>query len=288
MKCYLCASRRIELVSGKLRYKAPQKACKCLNCGLVFLYPKMSRQQEKEFYEKEYGIVFSKEKGTTPEDLFNARQKDAKVYYGLTKKYIRKDQDCLEIGCASGYFLNYIRNRVKSISGVESHSLLRKYCQKIGINTFDDIANIKNMKFDVIFMFFVAEHLGDPKNYLKNLKKLLKKNGRVIIEVPNVEDALLTLYDIPAFKQYYYTPAHPFYYSKKTLTLLLKKTGYRKFNIEYLQRYDLSNHMHWMMHGKPGGLGKFNGIFSEELNSYYKKDLVVSGKSDTLFAVISI
>ena len=288
MKCYICGSGKIVLVSGKLRYKTVQKAYKCLKCGLVFLYPKMNKVQEKKFYEKEYGIVFSKEKGTTPEDLFNARQNDAAIYYELTKKFIKKSCDCLEIGCASGYFLNYIKNKVNSISGIESHILLRGYCEKIGVKIFDDTESIKNKKFDIIFMFFVVEHLSDPIKFFSKLKGLLKKNGKIIVEVPNVEDALLTLYDIPAFKQYYFTPAHSFYYSKKTLALLFKKVGYQKFNIEYLQRYDLSNHMYWMMYGKPGGLGKFNNVFSEKLRLDYKIDLMTCGRSDTLFAVISI
>ena len=52
------------------------------------------------------------------------------------------------------------------------------------------------------------------------------------------------------------------------------------------QRYDLSNHIHWMTEGKPGGQGKYNHIFSEELNKRYKEDLKDQWKCDTIFLII--
>ena len=285
MKCYLCDKGESKLLSEKLRYETSGKVFKCNNCGLVFLFPQMTPAQEREFYEKEYGEIYSSEKGTTPADLFKNRLKDAKDYFGLVKEYLSTKDDCLEIGCASGYFLATIKDYVKSVSGVESHTILRQYCNDIGIMTYETIDECPKIEFDNIFLFFLLEHLGDPVNFLKKVRSILKKGGNLFIEVPNVDDALFSLYDIPAFKSYYFTPAHQFYYSRKTLSDVLIKSGFNEFQIKPVQRYDLSNHMNWMMTGKPGGMGRFNDIFSQELLQTYSSDLIKHNICDTLFAI---
>lgn len=287
IKCYLCNSSRNEIVAQQLRYPSSRKVYKCSDCGLVFLYPQMGKNEEKQFYEKEYGEIFSKEKGTTPADLFVARQGDSSMYRELVLDQIKKGMDCLEIGCASGYFLAAIKNDVRSVSGIESHSLLQEYCKEIGIKMFKKLEECSAESFDMVFMFFVLEHLGDPLRYLKEIDRVLRKSGKLYLVVPNRDDALLSLYDILAFRNYYYTPAHHFYYTAKTLAGMFKKAGLSKFKIKNLQRYDLSNHMHWMMQGRPGGVGKFNNVFSRALNDKYKKDLIKAGRGDTLIAIVN-
>jgi len=151
---------------------------------------------------------------------------------------------------------------------------------------YDNLDLCPKEAFDRVFLFFVLEHIGDPISFLTRIKLCLKKKGRIFLTVPNRKDALITLYDIPAFKRYYYTPAHQFYYTKDTLMALCRKAGFQKYDIAIIQRYDLSNHMYWMMYGKPGGIGRFNNIFSASLNERYRKDLVRTGKGDTLVAVV--
>lgn len=287
MKCYLCGSKEHELVSEKIRYNAPRKAWKCKNCDLVFLHPQMTPEEEEEFYKKEYGEIFSKEKGTTPAALFEARLPDAEKYYELVKDYLSKNDDCLELGAAAGSFLAIIKNNVKSVTGVEPHDLLRRSCEERGLRMVSSIDELSDTKFDKIFMFFLLEHLGDPIDYLRKVKNLLKNGGKLFIEVPNVDDSLLSVYNIPKFKEFYFTPAHQFYYSKKTLSAIIKKSGFNEFEIRYLQRYDLSNHIHWMIEGKPGGTGRYNHIFSKKLLKEYARSLINHCVSDTLFAIVT-
>lgn len=285
-QCYLCQNDRFDLVTDKLRYDVQKKAYACKNCGLVFLYPRMNPEEERVFYEKEYGEIYSNEKGTTPERLFQSRLPDAKMYFEWVKDHLTSDSDCLELGCASGYFLATIKDHVASVSGIETHLLLNEYCKKIGIHTFESLDECKDAQFDCVFMFFLLEHIGDPIRYLIKVDRVLKKGGKLFIVVPNVSDALLKMYDIPAFKPFYFTPAHQYYYSKETLSGILKSAGMSDFTIYPHQRYDLSNHMHWMMYGKPGGVGRYNSVFSTKLLREYAKSLEEHFFCDTLFAVV--
>jgi len=287
MECYLCQGKEFQLVTDKIRYDAPRKIFRCSQCGLIFLHPQMSPEEERIFYEREYGEIYSNEKGTTPAQLFNARLGDAALYYEWTKNYFDSSSDCLELGCASGYFLSTIKTHVKSVTGIESHLLLKDYCRNLGISMVDSLSECRDNQFDVVFMFFLLEHIGDPKKYLLEIKRVLKRGGRIIIVVPNVDDVLFRLYDIPGFRTFYFTPAHQFYYSKETLSDLLKKAGFSEFVISPIQRYDLSNHMHWLQNGKPGGAGKFSHIFSRELEAEYAKTLKEHFLCDTLLSVVT-
>ncbi|MDD1661583.1 MAG: class I SAM-dependent methyltransferase, partial [Methanomicrobiales archaeon] len=208
MKCYLCGSTEHTLVSDKLRYEGTWKVYRCSQCNLVFLHPGMSVDEEREFYEKEYGEIFSAEKGTTPERLFEARLPDARMYRSWVEGEIGKRDACLEIGCASGYFLATIKDAVDSVAGVETHRVLREYCTSRGIPTFAGLQEIPEGRYSRVFLFFLLEHIGDPLALLARVRRSLVPGGRIYIVVPNVEDALLSLYHIPAFASFYYTPAH--------------------------------------------------------------------------------
>jgi SAM-dependent methyltransferase len=287
MKCELCNNPKCVLITENLRYKAQKSIYRCSECGLVFLSPKMTPEEERTFYEQEYGDIYSAEKGTTPAKLFESRQTDAQLYHTWVQDFLDPTDNCLEIGCASGYFLMTIRAEVHSIAGIETHHLLRDYCRTLGIEMFDRLDDIGDEQFDKIFLFFVLEHLGEPMQFFEQLRRILKPNGKIFIVVPNVDDALLSLYDIPAFQSFYYTPAHQFYYSRKTLGKLLEKSGFMQYEIRPIQRYDLSNHMHWMMYGKPGGMGRYNHVFSESLCREYAENLKDHNICDTLYAIVT-
>ncbi|MDO9372310.1 MAG: hypothetical protein Q7U07_06940 [Gammaproteobacteria bacterium] len=61
----------------------------------------------------------------------------------------------------------------------------------------------------------------------------------------------------------------------------------RKFEVRPGQRYDLPNHMHWMLAGQPGGMGKYSHILSRETERSYAEDLKRNGYCDYLIAIIS-
>lgn len=285
-ECYLCGNRKYETVSDTLRYGEKKSVKKCLACELVFIDPPMTKGEEERFYQEEYGKIFAKEKDTTPEKLFNARYPEAVAYYELVKSYISKQDKCLELGCASGYFLNYIKDKVSAITGYEPFIEFKRFCSSLGINMVEDLEECADGSFDKIFMFFLLEHLNDPVPYMKNLERVLKPGGAILAVVPNVEDVLLSIYNIPKLREFYFTVAHPFYYSKKTLAAMFDKAGFTGYEILPAQRYDLSNHMSWMMEGKPGGQGKYNNVIGKKTLNSYAEDLKRKFKCDTLFAVI--
>jgi hypothetical protein len=67
--------------------------------------------------------------------------------------------------------------------------------------------------------------------------------------------------------------------------VVLERAGFRSVELIPEQRYDISNHVHWLTKGEPGGKGKYTHVFDERLNSEYSRVLKKHWLCDTVFAV---
>lgn len=130
-------------------------------------------------------------------------------------------------------------------------------------------------------MFHVLEHVAEP---LPLLERLRQTGARLIVEVPNADDALLTLYHSEAFSHFTYWSPHLYLYNAGTLPRLLKKAGYQVVYVRQYQRYPLSNHLYWLAKGKPGGHKIWPFFNSAELEASYSAALGAIGKCDTILA----
>ena len=108
--------------------------------------------------------------------------------------------------------------------------------------------------------------------------------GKLVVEVPNVDDALVSVYRVPAYVRFYYQKAHLYYFSRETLANTFALAGLEG-SIEGVQRYDLSNHLRWMLTGEPGGQGYYDELLSPAVREAYADALIQSGHSDTLWGV---
>ena len=136
-------------------------------------------------------------------------------------------------------------------------------------------------------MFHVLEHILDPKAILSELTEMLADGGQIIVEVPNADDALLTLYQCEPFSNFTYWSCHLFLFTAKTLKMLFSQVNLKVNYIKQIQRYSLSNHLYWLANGKPGGHQKWRFLNSPELHAAYEKQLTAIGKCDTLLASVS-
>ena len=105
------------------------------------------------------------------------------------KKSNMKDLDVLEIGCGSGGNIKHLSKYFNTMDGIEYDKEMVDYCNSTLPN---DIKNgylpynmpVVDKKYDVILLLDVLEHIQDDENSLIEIKKLLKDDGIVIINVP--------------------------------------------------------------------------------------------------------
>jgi SAM-dependent methyltransferase len=190
----------------------------------------------------------------------------------------------LEIGANDGSFMKVFRERLprSACEGLEPSEPHRRAAREAGLTMHANIDEIRGDKFDVICMFHTFEHFVDPLAELKSFDPLLKDGGTYVIEIPSLSDPLLSLYEIDAFKDFYFQAQHPYVYSPSSLRRLLESSGYAIVAERAVQRYGLGNHLQWLRHGRPGVFGDFNR--DSALEEAYKKFLVSRGQTDTLFA----
>ena len=270
------------------------KFFECENCDAIYLLPPLTEAEEAKFYKLEFEKFMSSRAGdeqdwTNAQKHIDTNQDNVKRRWEFMKQHVTPGMDLLEIGCSTGFMLDHFRHIGINAEGIELSDefvpFLRQRGYPIYLSLDELLAKKPESAFDVITHFFVFEHIRDPFSFLSKTFDLLKKGGCMIMEVPCANDPLTSLYDIPAFEKFYWSIAHHYYYRPKTIDYIFNKLGF-DYEIAPEQRYDLSNHMHWMTHGKPGGQGNFNHFFSDDLLYHYRKDLIESGLFDTMFIYV--
>ena len=223
--CVLCQGNdsSSSLVHEKLRYGHPGKIYRCSDCGLVFLYPRLTEDEQKKYYAQQYRDDYEE---ISVEKRFSNDMAEAEKRLLRIKDIAPPSGSLLEIGSGSGAFLYLSSQYFNMVSGVELDVRAQEFLRKKSLNIYSDLNEISGKKFDVIVLFHVLEHLLEPVKFIQMLGQFLNENGKLIIEVPNVNDALVKFYDINAFKDFYFCSAHLCYFSPKTLKFCLKQAGF--------------------------------------------------------------
>ena len=200
--------------------------------------------------------------------------------------------DVLEIGAAEGDFLTRLRADRPELSlvSVEPDRETADARKAIGLaGDYPDLdaAVADGVSADVVCLFHVFEHIADPKTFLETVARLLRAEARVIIEVPSLDDPLLSLYQCGAYEAFYFQRQHPFVYSARSLGRVLDANGFRILEMRPYQRYGMENHLTWLTRGVPGGDENFKRMFAD-LDLQYRAELEKSGKTDTIIAVAAL
>lgn len=201
----------------------------------------------------------------------------------LQFKKLIKNKSILDFGCGKGRFIKMCKKISKKSYALEVNKDYIKELKKI-LTTKKDLKNFNKTKFDIITMFHVLEHLPNQIEVIKSLLQKLKKNGKLIIEVPSAHDFLFKVKGLNSFKNFTMWSEHLILHTSESLKKFSLYAGAKKIKIKYLQRYNFSNHYGWIVDNLPGGHEKYG--FSSIINRKYQRHLEKKGESDTLIAVL--
>ncbi|MDB2665937.1 class I SAM-dependent methyltransferase [Gammaproteobacteria bacterium] len=191
----------------------------------------------------------------------------------------------LDFGCGEGAFLAKIKNIASDFRGIE---LQENFIEKLllaDIPVFNSLDEVEDSSIDVIFLFHVLEHLPDPIPIINSLQKKLKSDGKIVFEVPNANDFLLSYLESDEFKNFTIWSQHLILHTHESLKKLLEFAGLSNIKVEGVQRFPISNHLYWAKEGLPGGQHtKIASLDSPSLHKAYEDELNTIYATDTLIA----
>lgn len=154
------------------------------------------------------------------------------------QKYIKQGR-ILDIGCGRGLFLEIMRRDGWDVTGVEYNKETALHVfETYGIKaqTETSIRTLPDKSFDVITLNHVLEHTYRPAELIKECRRLLRKDGLLVIAVPNIH----SLQASAGGKVWFHLdlPFHINHFSEKGLSKLLNRNSFsllktRQFDLEY-------------------------------------------------------
>lgn len=253
-ECYLCGSKGYEVV---YKYDKPDRYtekisprnrtyCRelrvCKSCSHVF------NVQNVKGVEKVYENFWSENlHGESPEKLFykiaslppHKSENFGRIVW--LKRHLKQIGDAfdvlkgrskkvLDIGCGLGIFLNgFLDNEWKGFGIEPSPYACNTIKEKLGLPIVCGNYNsgLFNEKFDLVTLIHVLEHIAEPVEFLKEIRKDLKPKGIVFIESPDVIELKYSSEDHEAFASEHY---HVF--SIGSLLVTIERAGFLPIVLE--------------------------------------------------------
>jgi 2-polyprenyl-3-methyl-5-hydroxy-6-metoxy-1,4-benzoquinol methylase len=165
---------------------------KCRGCGLGHTFPTPADERYTEINTAIYTIPKRK-------TIYEAHWKDLINRYNNFLEQIEELQPqpylkLLDVGCSLGYFLDVARERGFKSYGVEVSKDTSQYArEKLGLNVFCgtlEVAQFPDKTFDVITLWDVIEHVPDPINLLREVRRIMKDDGLIALQSPNMESVI--------------------------------------------------------------------------------------------------
>lgn len=286
--CPLCAVETNEIIAEKLR-RGNGSVAYCAACKHGFLIHNQA-VDAKEYYVELYRQKYShnaEAAATHAREIYTVYKEYQKERLAHISPRLNSKTRLLEIGASAGQFLVHIKDKVSEVNAIE----LDKVCcaflgSEHGIDAdseFLENSRCADSTYDIVCAYQVMEHVECPVAFLKSLQGVTKKGGTIYVEVPNLHDPLLSVWDVPTYRQFFYHSAHIHYFTEASLTKVAIDAGFRSDQIEisFSQDYNILNHLHWVMNNGPQidchiGLSSINFVgHDKELSNWLNGELQI-------------
>ena len=235
VSCILCGADDAILLSVTRTWPV----VRCKRCGMVYLRERPPETSLNSIYSSNYyengdvgyhGYIktFNKYEAVFRQ-IFAKRSRDLRKY--------AKGNRILEIGCAYGFLLDYLRSDGWDVKGTEVSSLSGNYAKEIleldvRVCSLTD-AGYASKSFDVVMLLDVLEHMHSPYRTLAEIRRILSPDGMLVVQCPyelyhweEILEAVIRGRKSGSIEPDA-VPAHLYFFQPSTLEALLRKAGYR-------------------------------------------------------------
>jgi len=221
----------------------------CKKCHIIFL-EKKSQLNQKDYFNSNYRKLIIH--GKTINGYKKRWSKHNDLYFKELNISYGKNYNIADVGCGIGLFLSKFKKKTTTTIAIEPNIVFHEYLKNkfdYKYNYLHELKSEKKINIDLLFCFHVIEHVEDPLTFINEIYDVLKKGGTAYIITPNNNEILNKT--IPNFKQFYYRTVHNWYFDKDSISNLLNKSKFKKFNVTSNHFRGIDNYLYWVKHGKP-------------------------------------
>lgn len=191
---------------------------KCSSCSLIKTVNKLKTMKEYSETDIEEGVKQFWLHGDE--------------YRSFAKFFIdhlpQKKGKLLDIGCGPGWFVAEANNRMFDAFGIDPSKGMIEFGKKRIDNNLKCV-NFQNFnpqeKFSYVTLSHVIEHIPDLSSFLQKIKKVLTKNGHLLLATPNINSLMFKIFKC---RWYPMSPKeHVWQFTPETLSNILVEEGFK-------------------------------------------------------------
>lgn len=233
---YLSAKDRLHEIDGKFNI------VKCKTCGLIYLNPRPVQERMARYYPEDYlshQFTLHGHASSLRDRLFRNMvvQTEKKKIHTIDAVYaLDAKTNVLDVGCGTGLFLYLLRDMKKcNVHGVEIGKEAAQCAKEnLGLDLLQCTlleTQFQDSCFDLITMWHYLEHEYHPNETLRECHRILKDEGLMVIQLPNIESI-----EAKFFRNRWFNldaPRHVIHFSPSTITKMLSKNGFEIIKFKY-------------------------------------------------------
>jgi 2-polyprenyl-3-methyl-5-hydroxy-6-metoxy-1,4-benzoquinol methylase len=157
--------------------------------------------------------------------------------HSIVARHVGPNQDVLDVGCGEGYFAAAMALEGNNVTGIDiipaprhREAFATYVCADLNDGFAHVFGRLGKAAFDRILMLDVLQQLADPEPLLQRSISLLKRNGQVIVSLPNVANVTTRLGLL--FGRFEYSDrgildhSHVRFFTRRTARTLLRRAGF--------------------------------------------------------------
>ena len=244
---------------------------------LLITSPQPSEENLGKYYESDDYISHTDGKRSIFEKAYHFIKNIAlKNKLSLINDLQQSKGNLLDIGAGTGDFLLVAKNNNWNTVGIEPSEKAKAIAKAKGVELKSNLSELESNSFDIITMWHVLEHVPNLENQIKELKRLLKPNGSILIAVPNFKS-----FDANYYKEFwaaYDVPRHLWHFSKTAIEKLFDKQNmnledikpmwFDSFYVSLLSEKYKSGKMNFISGFFIGLISNVSGLFKKEFSSH--------------------